>query len=230
MKHFQYYTPIVLQKIGYVFFFILYKTFVQIQIVGSEHIEESLQSGNSIILASNHTSELDVTALPLVLSFFSSAYPIYFVSNMTQKYKTFGWRSYFYGGFFFNMLGGYAVHSGSNDYGIALEDHVKLLTQERPRTLWIAPEGKRTRNGNMNPARGGLGYLVHTTNACVIPIAIETFFNISFTDFLRFHRKVILTVGKPFCKEELFTTSTPSVDDYQHAGQIVLDRIKQIMA
>lgn len=207
-----------------------------IEIRGKEHIKALSRNRNltqPIILASNHTSELDVTAMPLVLPFFSQLYPIYFVSNMTEKYKTFGWRSYMYGGVFFNMLGGYAVHSGSHDYAVALEDHLLLLKQKRGRTLWISPEGMRTRDGRMNPARGGLGYLVYDTNAIVIPIAIDTFFNMNAWDFFTRRRKVVITVGRPMTRSELFTspnaTTTPLVEDFRHAGQIVLDKIEEMM-
>src|SRR6185369_10086479 len=101
MKRYNYYTPVLLQKIGYIVFFILYKVFLRIEIKGREHLKSI---HGPIIIASNHTSELDPTVLPLVLSFFSAFYPLYFVANPVEKYKTFGWRSYIYGGKFFNML------------------------------------------------------------------------------------------------------------------------------
>ncbi len=230
MKRFKYYTPIILQKVGRVIFFVLYKIFIRIEIRGTEHIRAISKTTRPVILASNHTSELDVTAIPLVLPFFSPLSPIYFVSNTTEKYKTFGWRSYFYGGVFFNMLGGYAVHSGSRDYAVALEEHIALLKQHnRQRTLWIAPEGMRTRDGRMNPARGGLGYLVYATNAIVIPIAINTFFNISPWEFFTCRRKVVVTIGEAMNRTELVPMSNPGVNEFRHAGQLVLDKIENMM-
>ena len=100
MRKFFYVTPIILQKIGYVIFFLLYKIFVLIEIRGKEHFKNI---SGPVILAANHTSELDVTAIPLILPFFSKLSPIYFVANQTEKYKTFGWRGYIYGGIFFNL-------------------------------------------------------------------------------------------------------------------------------
>ncbi len=225
-QHFQYWSPVVLQKIGYAVFFLVYKLFVHIEIRGKEHITGLT---GPVILASNHTHELDVTAIPLVLPFFSHLYPIYFVSNLQEKYKTFGWRSYIYGGIFFNMLGGYAVHSGSHDYAVSLVDHMQIL--KNGGTLWMAPEGKRTRDGRMNPARGGLGYLVHATGATVLPIAIDTFFNMSVWDFFTFQRRVVISVGAPMFHNTLMPAEITQdfVETCRHGGQIVLDTIEGMM-
>src|ERR1035437_6979055 len=171
---FRYYSPIILQKIGYAIFFLLYKFFVRIEICGRENLPGL---SGPIILASNHASELDPPAMALALPFFSKLFPIYFVANPTEKYKTCGWRSYIYGGCFFNMLGAYPIFSGSKDYATSLTSHVALLRQYR--TVCIFPEGKRSPDGNIGTARGGLGYLVHTTGATVVPIAINTFFHIT---------------------------------------------------
>lgn len=223
-RRFLYFTPIVFQKIGYVVFSTLYTLFVRLHIEGKEHLEGL---SGPIILAPNHTHELDATVVPLVLPFFSALYPIYFVANQTEKYKTLGWRSYLYGGFFFNILGGYAVYSGHKDYAKALEDHIELL--EQGHTLCIFPEGKRTRDGHLNPARGGMGYLVHRTGATVVPIAIDTFFNMSILDFFGRHRRVTIRVLPPLTRPDLFTTLSPEVEDYRHAGDIVLDKIRHVL-
>jgi 1-acyl-sn-glycerol-3-phosphate acyltransferase len=223
MRRFKYYSPIVLQKIGYFTFYFLYKTFVSIEIKGKENLE-NLQK--PVILAANHTSELDVTAIPLVLPFFSTFYPIYFVTNPDEEYKSFGWRSYLYGGRFFNMLGGYPVFLGQKNYAKSLKNHIELLNQKN--TICIFPEGKRTLDNHLNPARGGLGYLVYATGATVVPIAIDTFFNMTLTDFFTRQRKVIITILKPIKAAELLAscgTCEPSVDECRGISQQVLEKI-----
>lgn len=219
-RRFQYYTPIFLQKVGYVTFFLLHKLFVGIEIKGKENLQNPK---GPIIFAPNHTSELDVTAIPLVLPFFSALYPIYFVSNPTEKFNNFGWRSYIYGGVFFNILGGYSIHSGHKNYAISLEDHVNLL--KIGKTVVIFPESMRTPDGKLKPARGGLGYMVYTTGAIVVPISINTFFNMSWKEYFFRRRKVAITVLSPLYLDELITTSDPSAEDFRRAGQIVLDKI-----
>ena len=224
MRNFYYYIPIFLQKVGYIVFYTLHKLFVKIEIRGRENLHGV---NGPIIIAANHTSELDVTAIHLVLPFFSKFYPLYYVNNPEEKYNTFGWRSYIYGGVFFNMLGGYAVHSGFRDYGISLEDHLHLL--EKGRTIMIFPEGKRTPDGIMSRARGGLGYMVHKTDATVIPAAINTFYNMNSLEYFGRRRRVVITILPPMTVSDLITSEHPNVDDFKAAGQIVLDRIKEVL-
>ncbi len=224
MGKFYYYIPILLQKIGYVVFYPLHKFFVRLEVRGRENL---LNIDGPIIIAANHTSELDTTLVHLALPFFSKFYPIYYITNPRDKYKTFGWRSYLYGGVFFNILGGYAVHSGHRNYAYALDSHIRLLRKRK--TILIYPEGKRTLDGKMNPARGGLGYMVHTTGAVVIPLAINTFFNMSSGQYFFRRRKVVMTILPPMTQKDLIDIQNPNVEDYRNAGQKVLDRIGMIL-
>lgn len=222
MKKFYYYTPIVLQKIGYVVFSITYKFFFKIEIRGRENFANL---SGPVIIATNHTSELDVTtASMLVYPEYKYLLPIYFVTDPKEKFNTFGWRNYIYGGVFFNWLGGYAIHSGHRDYSISLADHIELL--KKGHTMYIFPEGKRTRDGNLNPARGGLGFLAFETKATVVPVAINTFYGLDWKVFFLRKKKVIIDVLKPISYKELFGTDEPIVDDFRMASQIVMDVIR----
>lgn len=209
-----------MQKVGFVVFGLLYFPFVRLKVKGKENLS-GIKS--PIILAANHTSELDVTITPFVLSFFSTFYPVYFVTNSREKYKTFGWRSLIYGGLFFNLLGGYAVYSGRKNYAIALEDHIRLLVKGR--TIFIFPEGKRTSDGKMSKARGGLGYMVYVTGAKVVPVTIDSFYNLTAWEFFTFKRRVTITIGKPMYPKEIIDVPNPKVADFQAGSQKVLDRI-----
>lgn len=221
MKKFYYYTPIVLQKIGYIVFTIIYKFFFRIEIIGKENFKGL---NGPVIIAANHTSELDVTTASMLLPFFSKLLPIYFVSDPKEQFKTFGWRNYIYGGVFFNWLGGYAIHSGHKDYSVSLTDHIQLL--KKGHTVYIFPEGKRTLDGNLSPARGGLGFLAFESKATVVPITINTFHALSWKVFLLRKRKVIIKILKPLKYSELFGTDEPIVDDYRMASQVVMDIIR----
>lgn len=220
MKSYYYYTPIVLQKVGYVVFYVLHKIFVRLEVRGRENLKNL---NGPIIIAANHTSELDTVAVHLVLPFFSKFYPIYYITGPTDKYNTFGWRSYVYGKVLFNFFGGYAVHSGRKNYAWALNSHIRLL--RKGHTILIYPEGKRTLDGQLNPARGGLGYMTHTTGAVVVPVAINTFFNMSARQYFFRKRKVTMTILPPMTTKELIDVKHPTVEDYRMAGQMVMDKI-----
>ncbi len=223
-KHYYYYTPFLLQKLGYIIFWPIYKFFVRLEIKGQENLE-GLSS--PIIIASNHTSEIDPTAFGLALPFFSKLFPLFYVSNPAERYKTFGWRGYIYGGRFFNMLGAYSIHTGYKNYGISLEDHLKLLVKGR--TVFIFPEGKRSVDGSLNPPRGGIGYMVYITGVSVLPIAIDTFFGMTWKDFLLRRRKVVLTILPQIKAKDLINKQNPKAEDFQAASKVVLDKIGQVL-
>jgi 1-acyl-sn-glycerol-3-phosphate acyltransferase len=220
MDRFYYYLPIILQKVGFIVFYLLHKFFVQIEILGKENL---IGLKKPIIIASNHTSELDVTITPIVLGFFSKHYPIYYVTNPREKYTSFGWRNYIYGGVFFNILGGYPIHSGFKDYETSLENFIDLLDDNQ--TIFIFPEGKRSVNGELNPPRGGLGFLVHETHATVVPIAINTFYNMNWREYFLRKRKVVIEILKPLTPEDLIRRDDPAVEDYRGISEIVLNEI-----
>jgi 1-acyl-sn-glycerol-3-phosphate acyltransferase len=220
-----YWPPVFFQKIGWVIFGFLYKFFVRLEIEG----EKITGLGGPIIIVPNHTSELDVTAIPLIFPFFSKFYPIYFVSNPAKKYDSFGWRGMLYGGLFFNVLGGYPVFSGLHDYASSLQTHEEIL--KNGGTVCIFPEGKRTRDGLPNPARGGLGYLLYATKATAVPVAIDTFWRISLLEFILRRRKVKISVGRQMTSSEIigdFSPEKPTAEDFRLWSQKVLDRVNEM--
>ncbi len=222
MTEFYYYTPLVLQKIGRTLFYFLFKFFLRIEVLGNK---EFLKYKGPIIFASNHTGEFDPILFSLILPTFSSFYPLYFVSNSQERYKAFGWRSYFYGGNFFNMLGAYQIFSGKKNYAFSLQNHIRLLL--RGRTVCIFPEGRITEDGNFLKARGGLGYLSFITSSPVLPISIKTFYNLSLIDFITRRKKVKIFIGDVIYPKDIVNSENPKVDDFQNASQKVLDVIKE---
>lgn len=222
MNRFHYFIPLFLQKIGRTIFWFLFKFFLRLDIYGDKSF---LDSKRPIIIAGNHTGEFDPVIFSLILPFLSKFYPLYFVSNPQERYKSFGWRSFFYGGKFFNMLGAYQIFSGKKNYAYSLQNHIKLL--RKGRTVCIFPEGKRTTDGNMLPARGGVGYLAFTSNSPVLPVSIKTFYGISLKDFFLRRKKISVFVGKLIMPSDLFNTDNPKVKDFQNASQKIMNIIKE---
>ncbi|TSC70976.1 MAG: phospholipid/glycerol acyltransferase [Parcubacteria group bacterium Gr01-1014_46] len=224
MNNFFYIIPFILQNLFFVFFLPIYKFFIRLEVRGRENLKNLK---GPVILAPNHTSELDPTIIPLIFPVFSRLLPIYSVIYPIEKYSdpSFGWRRYIYKELFFEVLGGYPTFSGFKDYETSLENHINLLNKGR--TVCIFPEGKCTTDGNLRPARGGLGFLVHETEATVIPLVINSLYGISFFDFLLRRRKVVMTILKPMTIDDIIFVEEPTVEDFRHGSQIVLDKIRE---
>src|SRR5574337_835660 len=107
MKKYYYFTPLVLQKIGYLISWPLLKIFVHLEINGKENLKNLPRP---IILASNHASELDPAIFAVINPLFAKVFPLYFVAFSKEKYAQFGWRSNFYGGKLFNFFGAYPLN------------------------------------------------------------------------------------------------------------------------
>ncbi|MEY4602653.1 MAG: 1-acyl-sn-glycerol-3-phosphate acyltransferase, 1-acyl-sn-glycerol-3-phosphate acyltransferase [Candidatus Parcubacteria bacterium] len=212
--------PYVLQKVHYVLFFVVYNFFMRFEVKGQGALEE--KSG-PFVFAMNHTHELDATVFPFVLPFWSHHFPLFFVAAAAEKYKTFGWRGYFYGGKFFNALGAYSVFSGHQNYAYALQSHEEIL--KKGYSVCIFPEGKRTLDGNLGPARGGLGYLAYATGAHVVPVAVSGFYRLTLKDFFLRRAKLTLTIGEPFLPH----IESSSKEDFQKAGEEVMTKIKEML-
>lgn len=221
MKRFHTVLPFILQKIGYVVFFVLYKLFMRVEVKGLGNLEKET---GPFIFAFNHTHELDSTAIPLSLPMWSRHFPVFFVSAAKERYKTFGWRGFLYGGKFFNALGAYSVFSGQQNYAYALQTHEELL--KKGYSVCIFPEGKRTPDGNLGPARGGLGYLINASRVPVVPVAISGFFNISLMDFLLRKRTLVLTVGNPMY---LVVPEPHTKEAYVEVGDEVMREIGKML-
>lgn len=226
MKKFYYYTPLFIQSLFFIFFLPLYKFFIHLEIRGKENIKYLT---GPIILASNHTHEIDPTVIPLITHFLSSKLPIYSVIHPIDKYNNldFGWRRHIYKEFFFKILGGYPIYPGSRDYEQSLQNHVTLLKNKK--TVCIFPEGRCTTDGNLGKAHGGMGYLAYKTNATVVPLAINTFYGLSWRNFLLRRKKVIVTVLQPISSQDLINSFNPQISDFQKAGDLVLEKIRKVI-
>ena len=224
---YHYILPLLLQKMLFIIFYPIFRIFMGLEIKGRENLKGLKKP---LILVANHTGEFDTIAVPMILGMFHPFWPIYFVSGSKELYKNSynDFRKHLMGGFLFNIFGGYEIYPGQRSYAVSLRNHVNLLKSGR--NICIYPEGRITRDGKISKdLRGGLGYLVFETRATVVPVAVNTFYNLSFGDLFSFKRKLILTVGKPISADELITKVNDEAEDFHAVSRRVMDIIEKLL-
>ena len=192
MKKWYFISPLVLQKIIWIPTRLILKFFGHLEIKGLENIKGI--KGN-IILACNHTSELDPILPPAALPFWSHFSPMFYASREPRFYGGSGWRRHFYGGTFFEVWGSYQVFVGLHDYEKALVNQIRILNDGG--TLCIFPEGRTTPNGQIQSGKGGVIYLAHVTGVPIVPVHLGGLFRLSMKDFFFRKRKLSVTFGRP---------------------------------
>ncbi len=223
-RHFFFKAPIFLQSFIYLTTLVLFKIFCNFKVKGFENIANL---PNGVIFAANHSSEWDGILMRVALPFFSRFSPMYYVSLEKKHYTESSWRSFFYGGFLFELLGAYPVYSGKKFYAFSLQNHLALLKQKR--TLCIFPEGQRTRDGKLGEPRGGVAFLAHESKAPVIPVAITDMVGLTLKNFIFGRRNVSIIIGRPLLHDELVPNEHPSIDELKKGAGVVMNHIRELM-
>ncbi len=229
MYEFQIYKPfiIILHTLIRIIFGPLLYFFGHLKIYGIENIKYLKGSQyRKIIFAANHTNELDSILIPFSIPPSIIAPPMYFVSLEKRYYKNFGWKYIIYGGFFFKMLGAFPIKKGIKDYQKSLSTHIKILNSNNP--LIIYPEGKRSLNGEIQPARGGVGYLMYATKAIVIPVAISPIHNLNIVSFFKRKHYIKVYIGKPIKYTDIEKEIDRNMDEVQIYKQIASQIMKKV--
>jgi 1-acyl-sn-glycerol-3-phosphate acyltransferase len=154
-----------------------FKLFYKTEIKGLDNIPAE----GGLIIAANHLSNFDP---PLAGGFCElKRDSVFFVKKEMLLWPLIGWvfRSYKFIGVDRKKPGG--------DLG-ALKAALKVI--KKGGSLFIFPEGTRSKTGKPGKAKQGVGFLAYYSGAPVVAVKIKN------TDKLPFTRKVGLTVGKPF--------------------------------
>lgn len=225
-KKILYRSPGVLQRIAWIPGYFLIKVFLRFTVKGRENIK-GLRG--PVILALNHSSEWDPIVALGVLSPWSSILPMFYTARERKFYAKKGIGAFFYGGTFFKMWGAYPVGVGMRDYEQSLKPHIRILEESRG-SICIFPEGKKTSDGNIQEAKGGISFLLKRTGVPVIPISLQGHFAMPKTDFFLRRRKLVATVGKPIYQQDIFPDDvfiTP--DEHKRYAQEIMSRIARLM-
>lgn len=101
--------------------------------------------------------------------------------------------------FYVNINGSVPVVRGMSDIEESLVAAVKVINQGAK--FWIYPEGKMTRNGNVQKGRRGVAYLHQKTGAVIVPVGlIGTYKMFSFKNLLKFlfgQKRMTVRIGRP---------------------------------
>ncbi len=215
-------SPLILQKLIWIPTKISLYFFGRIEVRGMENLKGI---GRNVIFACNHTSELDPILIPGTLPFWSRFSPIFYTSREETFYENSGWRRHFYGGTFFKAWGSYPVFAGLKNYEKSLMHHIEIIRAGG--SLCIFPEGRITRDGNIQPAKGGVAYLSYITKVPIVPVRLNGAYRMSFADFLLRRRRLSVTYGVPMYVGEKLGTS-PSIDDLKAYANEVMDEVKRL--
>lgn len=140
--------------IGWSIFFIYFKLYMNVKVVGRRNIPAK----GSFIFASNHASYLD----PILLGTSIHRSLSYMAQEGLFEKKFLAWA--------LPKVNAFPLKRGEGDPG-AIRQALKLLKTGRP--LVIFPEGTRTEDNRLQPGKPGIGFIVAKSGVPVVPAYIE---------------------------------------------------------
>lgn len=165
--------------IGWSLFLILFKVYLGFNIVGRKNAPEK----GAFIFAANHSSYLD----PILLGTSVNRSLNYMARENLFKKQCFGW--------IMHKLHAFPVKRNDSDYR-AIKDSLRILKEGRP--LVIFPEGTRSKNNELRPAKPGIGFIVAKADVPVVPAYIEGSFKALPRGVKTLKRRpVAVYIGKP---------------------------------
>ena len=116
---------------------------------------------------------------------------------------------------------------GLRDYAKSLDNQIRILRDGG--SICIYPEGKKTTDGRIQPAKGGVAYLALATGRPIIPVRIEGLFRFSFADFFARRRRLAVSFGAPMYSAASLASRpgfVPTAHDFKRYANDVMDRIR----
>jgi len=194
----------------------LFKLFLliwnRLRVRGVENIPES----GGVLVASNHASFLD----PPVVGVGYRARPIHFMARNTL------WNSKF-GSWWMEKVGCIPVSRGTGDVR-ALKLTIKALKEGKAVSMF--PEGTRTEDGELQEAKGGIGFIIEKSGCVVVPAYIDgTYRSHPKGAKLVKPTKVTITYGKPITQDDFQALGSGRAAYDKHAA-LIMQRIADLKA
>jgi 1-acyl-sn-glycerol-3-phosphate acyltransferase len=201
-----------LYRLGWTFFRVFFTLYFRYRAEGLENVPRT----GAVLFASNHASFLD----PPLIGSSLPRYINYLARESLFRFKPFGWI----------LRRVHAVPVDRDGGGAAgLKTVLDRLNSGEPIILF--PEGTRTKDGKLQPARSGIGLAVIKTSAPVVPVRVIG----SFEALNRFHswprpRKIVIRFGKPLdfsaLREEARHCAKPRLKEiYQQVANDIMAAI-----
>ena len=184
---------------------VFFKTFYDFRVEGLENIPKT----GALIIAGNHLSNADP---PAIGAFAGTVRDSRFMAKKELfAIPLLGW--------FFRHCGYISVDRKRTigDFG-ALEGAIKALGNGE--SIVMFPEGTRSKTGQPQKPKSGIGFLVYKTGAPVLPVRIDGTFGFPWV------RKIRVKIGQPFTLQK-DSAVEPKVQYKQFANEI-MEKINSI--
>lgn len=182
----------------------------RLRIRGAKNIPES----GGVMIASNHASFLD----PPVVGVGYRVRPIHFMARDTL------WNSRF-GCWWMDHVGCIPVSRGTGDMR-ALKLTIKALKEGKVVSMF--PEGTRTEDGELQEAKGGIGFIIEKSGCAVVPAYIDGTYKAhpKGSKWIK-PCKLTITYGPPITQEEFQALGTGR-DAYEKYAALIMQRIADL--
>ncbi len=193
-------------RISYGLFLVILKLFFRLEIKGKENIP----SKGPAILVANHFSLLD----PFVVTCCTNRIIHWLVASWVFRIKPFS--------FFAKRIPFLKVEPGKGNNKEALKQAVNILSQDR--IIGVFPEGKLSRNGELNSFFSGTAYIGIKSKAPIIPLYIDgacQFFSQA-NNFLKFP-KIRVIIGENFMLNGVYNPAYKN--DIEKGNEFIQNRI-----
>lgn len=183
----------------------------RLRVYGYKHVPDT----GGLILASNHASFLD----PPVIGVATRNRIVRFMARDTLfEHRVLGWL--------YHRFGVVPLARERGDVG-AIKSAIRLLKQGHCVSLF--PEGTRSTDGNLQDAKGGIGFLIHKAGVPVVPIYIQGSYE-AWPKGARKMRSHPLTVrfGPLIAPSELDIRDIDGKPDFLAIGRHVMSKIAEV--
>lgn len=196
--------PKIVQQLTYWPIFLTLKIIFKYEIEGQENLK-GLED-KSVIFASNHASYVDgpisAASMPRESLVPTSFFPIRFLAakSFFGIKNSIPFPISLLTALYVRANGSIPIIRGAGDLSVILKAPIKMLKENKIK-LWIYPEGKMTRDGNIGKGKRGVAFLHQQTVAPIVPVAISGNFRIlNLTNLFKSIlglRKLKIKIGKP---------------------------------